>query len=53
MYIRKLTYKKGDVDCKLCTEYRGKKHPYPHDVCPFIAERIEAGAVTYWDAVTP
>ena len=26
MYIRKLTYKKGDVDCKLCTEYRGKKH---------------------------
>ena len=51
MYIRKLTYKKGDVDCKLCTEYRGKKHPCPHDVCPFIAERIEAGAVTYWDAV--
>ena len=51
MYIRKLTYKKEDVDCKLCTEYRGKKHPCPHDVCPFIAERIEAGAVTYWDAV--
>ena len=51
MHIRKLTYKKEDVDCKLCTEYRGKKHPCPHDVCPFIAERIEAGAVTYWDAV--
>ena len=51
MYIRKLTYKKKDVDCKLCTEYRGKRHPCPHDVCPFIAERIEAGAVTYWDAV--
>lgn len=42
MHIRKLTYKKEDVDCKLCTEYRGKKHPCPHDVCPFIAERIEA-----------
>lgn len=51
MHIRKPTYKKEDVDCKLCTEYRGKKHPCPHDVCPFIAERIEAGAVTYWDAV--
>ena len=51
MHIRKPTYKKEDVDCKLCTEYRGKKHPCPHDVCPFITERIEAGAVTYWDAV--
>lgn len=51
MHIRKATYKKEDVDCKLCTEYRGKKHPCPHDVCPFITERIEAGAVTYWDAV--
>lgn len=47
MYIRKFTYKKEDLDCKLCTEYRGKKHSCPHDVCPFIAERIEAGAVTY------
>ena len=52
MYIRKFTYKKEDLDCKLCTEYRGKKHSCPHDVCPFIAERIEAGAVTYWDAVS-
>ena len=25
MHIRKPTYKKEDVDCKLCTEYRGKK----------------------------
>ena len=52
MYIRKFTYKKEDLDCKLCTEYRGKKHSCPHAVCPFIAERIEAGAVTYWDAVS-
>lgn len=27
MHIRKPTYKKEDVDCKLCTEYRGKKPP--------------------------
>lgn len=52
MYIRKFTYKKEDLDCKLCTEYRGKKHSCPHAVCPFITERIEAGAVTYWDAVS-
>lgn len=29
MHIRKPTYKKEDVDCKLCTEYRGKNIPAP------------------------
>ena len=30
---------------------RTKSAPCSHDVCPSIVERIEAGAVTYWDAV--
>ena len=50
MYIRRFTYKKEDVDCKLCTEYRGGKK-CPHNICPYITERIEAGAVTYQEAV--
>lgn len=49
-YKRKFTYSKSDVDCKLCTEYRHKE-ACPHAICPYIAERIEAGAVTYADAV--
>lgn len=51
MYIRRFSYKREDVDCKYCTEYRGPGK-CPHTVCPYIAERIEAGAVTYQDAVT-
>ena len=50
MHIGRFTYKREDVDCKLCTEYRGGKK-CPHPVCPYITERIEAGAVTYQDAV--
>ena len=50
MHIRRFTYKREDVDCKLCTEYRGRKK-CPHPVCPYITERIEAGAVTYQNAV--
>lgn len=50
MYIRRFTYKAKDVDCKYCTEYRGK-NKCPHSVCPYLAERIEAGVVTYQDAV--
>lgn len=50
MYIRRFTYKKEDVGCKLCTEFRGRKK-CPHKICPYITERIEAGAVTYQEAV--
>ena len=50
MYIRRFTYKKEDVDRKLCTEYRSRKK-CPHKICPYITERIEAGAVTYQEAV--
>lgn len=50
MYIRKFTYFVEDVDCKLCTEYT-RKTGCPHEVCPFLAERIEAGVVSYQSAV--
>lgn len=51
LYIRSFTYTAEDVDCKLCTEYE-KKKGCRHEVCPYIAERIEAGVVTYQIAVT-
>lgn len=50
MYIRRFTYKREDVDCKFCTEYQGEKE-CPHTICLYLTERIEAGAVTYQDAV--
>ena len=49
MYIRRFTYKPEDVECKLCTEY--KKCDCNLLKCPWIAERIEAGAVSYQEAV--
>ena len=50
-YKRKFTYSRKDVACQYCTEYRGKGHKCPHAVCPYMAERIEAGAVTYGSAI--
>lgn len=44
-------YEMEDVECKFCTEYRGKKRGCPHKVCPWLAERIEAGAVGYEEAL--
>ena len=49
MYIRRFTYKPEDVECKLCTEY--KKCDRNLMKCPWIAERIEAGNVSYQEAV--
>ena len=51
MYIRRFKYTPESVDCKYCTEYRGKRHPCQLTWCPWIAERIEAGKVTYKEAV--
>ena len=44
-------YKMEDVECKFCTEYRGKKRGCAHAVCPWLAERIEAGVVGYEEAL--
>ena len=50
MYIRKFTYSAEDVNCRNCTEYAAKLG-CRHEVCPFLAERIEAGVVSYQSAV--
>lgn len=44
-------YEMEDVDCKFCTEYRGKKRGCAHAVCPWLAERIKTGAVGYEEAL--
>ena len=49
MYIRRFKYKPEDVECKFCTEY--KKCDRNLMKCPWIAERIEAGTVSYTEAV--
>ena len=51
MYINTFQYKPEDVDCKLCTECR-KKTGCAACGCPWLAERIEAGAVGYGEAVS-
>lgn len=49
MYIRRFTYKPEDVECELCAEH--KKCNRNLMKCPWIAERIEAGVVSYQEAV--
>lgn len=51
MYIRRFRYSNEDVQCKYCTEYRGKKNRCQLTQCPWIAERVEARNVTYEEAV--
>ncbi len=50
MYIRNYTYSAEDVDCKFCTEHIGRKG-CRQEVCPYYAERIEAGVISYAEAV--
>ena len=50
MYIRNYTYSAEDVDCKFCTEVVGRKG-CRQEVCPYYAERIEAGVISYAEAV--
>ncbi|HJB80867.1 MAG TPA: hypothetical protein H9712_07765, partial [Candidatus Flavonifractor intestinigallinarum] len=45
-YINTFKYTPEDVDCKLCTEYV-KKFGCTACGCPWMAERIEAGVVSY------
>ncbi len=50
MYINTFHYTREDVDCKYCTEYRTGEGCTANG-CPWLAERIEAGAVGYQEAV--
>lgn len=42
-------YRSQDVDCKYCTQFQKKKCAKP--VCPWLAQRLEAGAVSYQELV--
>ena len=48
--ISHVKYKMEDMECKYCTEYNRKKSCKQRG-CPWLAERMEAGAVDYEDAV--
>lgn len=50
MYICTFKYTPEDVACKLCTEYKKRNCTAPSG-CLCIAERIEAGAVSYGEIV--
>ena len=50
MYLNTFKYGPEDVDCKLCADYR-RKDGCAACGCPWLAERIEAGAVGYGEAV--
>ncbi len=51
MYINTFQYKPENVDCKLCTQYTGKRRGCQAEGCPWMAERIENGAVSYEEVV--
>jgi len=51
LYINTFQYTPEDVDCKLCTQYAGKKKGCKAKGCPWLAERIEAGVVGYEEAI--
>ena len=44
-------YEMEDVECKFCTEYNKKKGGCTRRVCPWLAERIEAGVVGHEEAL--
>ena len=44
-------YTMEDVECKYCTEYDKKKGGCTRRGCPWLMERIEAGAVGYEEAL--
>ena len=49
MHIRDYKYTAEDVDCRYCTEFRHGRCGAIK--CPWLNERIEAGVISYHDAV--
>lgn len=49
MYIRDFKYTPEDVDCQFCTEFINER--CRRNQCPWLKERVEAGVVTYAEAV--
>lgn len=51
MYIRKFKYTAKDLECEYCADrLRGGK--CAHEKCPYIAEKVEANAITYGDVLS-
>ena len=50
MFVCTFRYRPKHVACYLCTEYK-QKQGCTLPVCPWLAERIEAGVVGYQEAV--
>ncbi len=50
MYICTFKYTLEDVDCRFCKEYEHRKCTVESG-CPYLAERIEAGAVDYGEVI--
>lgn len=51
MCIKRFRYTPENVKCEYCTAYCGRKIRCRLSQCPWLAERIEAGTVTYAEAV--
>ncbi len=51
MYINTFQFKPEHVDCRLCTQYAGKKRGCAVQDCPWLAERIKAGVLGHQEAV--
>ena len=51
MRQNRFKYKPEHVDCTLCTKWRTRPKGCSVPSCPWLAERIEAGVVSYRDAV--
>ena len=51
LQINTFQCKPEDVDCTLCAKFKGKKRGCTAKVCPWLAERIEAGVVGYEEAL--
>ena len=49
MVIRNFKYTAEDVDCQYCTEFRHGR--CRAQKCPWLKERIEAGVLSYREAV--
>ncbi|NLS84076.1 MAG: hypothetical protein GXZ14_00455 [Ruminococcaceae bacterium] len=50
MYICTFKYTPEDMDCRYCLKYEHRRCAEKNG-CPYIAERIEAGAVCYGEAI--
>ena len=49
MILSRFCYKPEDVACRYCLHYRRRSCQVP--ICPYIAERLQSGAIGYRDLI--